>query len=108
MKEMAVTLATSVGWVGAVGTVVAYALVSRSRLDAHSLRFQAMNIGGAALLAVSALTSHNWPSMVSNVIWGSIGLHALLMARSYRRAVDETPALREVPEESGSEFVTAA
>jgi hypothetical protein len=69
------------GWVGAVGTVGAYALVSRRGLDAGSMRFQTINVVGAGLLAVSALSAGSWPSLVSNLVWMSIGLHALVSAR---------------------------
>jgi hypothetical protein len=79
-------MATSVGWIGAAGTVGAYALVSLRRLDAHSLRFQLINVMGAALLAISALSTHNWPSMVSNLVWMYLGVHALTHAREALRA----------------------
>jgi hypothetical protein len=81
MNHMVLMAATSVGWVGAVGTVGAYALVSRRRMDANSVRFQAVNVAGAGLLAVSALSAANWPSMVSNLVWMYFGLHALVKAR---------------------------
>ena len=79
-------MASSVGWVGAVGTVGAYALVSQRRLDAHSLRFQTINVVCAALLSVSALSVRNWPSMMSNLVWMGIGVHTLLGARQALRA----------------------
>jgi hypothetical protein len=99
-------MATSVGWVGAAGTVGAYALVSLRRLDAHSLRFQLINVVGAALLCVSALTTHNWPSMVSNLIWMYLGSHALLQAVGHAGAeagAEPVPA----PVEEVDELVAA-
>jgi hypothetical protein len=81
VDEMMSLVAGSVGWVGAVGTVGAYALVSRRRLDAGSMRFQTINVLGASLLAVSALSAGNWPSLVSNFVWMYFGLHALVGAR---------------------------
>jgi hypothetical protein len=87
VNEMVQTVASSVGWVGAAGTVGAYALVSSRRLDAHSMRFQAINIAGAGLLAVSALTAGNWPSFFSNLIWGYFGVHGLVRSRHAVRAV---------------------
>ena len=86
VNEMVLMVATSVGWVGAVGTVGAYALVSRSRLDANSMRFQTVNVVSAGLLAVSALSVHNWPSTVSNLVWAAVGVHALFRARHAVRA----------------------
>ncbi len=86
VNEMELVVASTVGWVGAVGTVGAYALMSQRRLDAHSLRFQTINVACAALLSVSALSVHNWPSMASNLVWMGIGVHALLGTRQARRA----------------------
>ncbi len=83
---MVLVAASSVGWVGAVGTVGAYALVSQRRLEAHSLRFQMTNAICAALLALSALSARSWPSMVSNLVWMGIGVHALLGSRQALRA----------------------
>ena len=50
------------------------------------MRFQLINVACAALLAVSALSVHNWPSMTSNLVWMGIGVHALLGARQALRA----------------------
>lgn len=79
-------VAATGGWIGAVGTVGAYALVSQRRMEAHSIRFQTINVACAALLAMSALSVHNWPSMTSNLVWMAIGVHALLGARQALRA----------------------
>lgn len=107
VNEMIMVVATSVGWVGAVGTVGAYALVSRSRLDANSMRFQLINVVGASLLAVSALTAGNWPSLVSNFVWMYFGLHALVKARhALRDAVIRRWRTRRVP--TGDDPSTAA
>jgi hypothetical protein len=81
---MLVVAATG-GWIGAVGTVGAYALVSQRRIEAHSLRFQTINVVCALLLSISALSVHNWPSAASNVVWMSIGVHALLRSRQALR-----------------------
>jgi hypothetical protein len=85
VNEMVVVAATG-GWIGAIGTVGAYAMVSQRRMEAHSLRFQTINVACAALLSVSALSVHNWPSMASNLVWMAIGVHALLGARQALRA----------------------
>ena len=81
-----VVVAATGGWIGAVGTVGAYAMVSQRRMEAHSLRFQLINVACAALLSASALSVHNWPSMASNLVWMLIGVHALLGARQALRA----------------------
>jgi hypothetical protein len=55
----------------------AYGLVSQGRLDAASLRYQTVNALGAGLLAVSAFSADNWPSLVSNLVWALIALLSL-------------------------------
>jgi hypothetical protein len=76
---------TTLGWVGALGTVAAYALVSQRRMDAHSLRFQAINTVGAGMLAISAMGHHSWPSAASNLLWAFFGTQALVNARELWR-----------------------
>jgi hypothetical protein len=68
------------GWVGALATMGAYGLVSQGRLDANSGRYQAVNVVGAALLAVSALSADNWPSLAANLAWMLIALLSLRRA----------------------------
>jgi hypothetical protein len=87
---MVLVAASSVGWIGAVGTVGAYAMVSQRRLSANSLRFQTINVACAAALSMSALSVHNWPSMMSNLVWMLIGLHALMGAREALRTAVST------------------
>jgi hypothetical protein len=85
---MVTAVAGVVGWIGVVGTVSAYALVSQRRMDANSIRFQAINVAGAALLALSALSRDNWPSFASNFLWLAIGAHTLHVNRhAINRAV---------------------
>ena len=77
-RERVLMLSRSLGWVGAVGTVGAYGLVSHASAGrASRMRFQAINVVGAGLLALSASTAANWPSMVSNLVWMYFGLHTL-------------------------------
>ena len=80
VNDTILAIASSVGWVGAVGTVGAYALVSQRRLEPTSLRFQGLNLLGGSLLAVSALSHGNWSSTVCNLIWMFFGAQAMLRA----------------------------
>ena len=80
------------GWLGALGTMGAYALVSQRRLHADSLRYQAINVVGAALLALSALSADNWPSLAANFAWMLIALSSL--ARAPRAVVEALGAWR--------------
>jgi hypothetical protein len=86
MSTNALFLTSTLGWVGAVSTVTAYALVSNKRLDANSMRFQAINLVGGGMLALSALSHGNWSSAASNMIWMFFGAQALVSARHLWRA----------------------
>ena len=80
-------LLTLAGWLGALGTVTAYALLTFGRLTSTSALFQSLNIAGAALLCVSATVSQAWPSAAVNAVWIVIGLQAIvpLVKRLTRR-----------------------
>ena len=73
--------ASAAGWTGTLCTAAAYALVSRQRLTADSTLFQALNVLGGVLLAVSAASSGAWPSLTSNVVWVLIGVQAVIGVR---------------------------
>jgi glucose dehydrogenase len=69
---------TLAGWLGALGTVTAYALLTFGKLTSTSATFQSLNIAGAALLCVSATVSQAWPSAAVNAVWIVIGLQAVV------------------------------
>jgi len=81
-------LLTLAGWLGALGTVTAYALLTFGKLTSTSAIFQSLNIAGAALLCVSATVSQAWPSAAVNAVWIVIGLQAVvpLVKRLTQRA----------------------
>lgn len=66
-----------IGWVGAVITLVAYALLTLQRLASASARYQWMNLVGSTGLAVNSFWNHAYPSVALNIIWMGIGLYAL-------------------------------
>ncbi|OBC00053.1 hypothetical protein A5784_21210 [Mycobacterium sp. 852013-50091_SCH5140682] len=66
-------LAAILGWLGTVGTFVAYVLVVRGRLIADSWRYGLLNALGGTSGAIAAGLYGAWPSAVSNVIWASVG-----------------------------------
>lgn len=68
------TLITVGGWIGAVAILAGYLLVSRGRLAGDSLRYQALNITGAALLMANCAYTGAWPSAISNVFYLGVGL----------------------------------
>lgn len=86
MNDILAHLITLAGWLGALATVGAYALVTQRRISVGSVTYQGLNITGAALLAVSATVSSAWPSAVVNYVWVLIGAQALVGMRHAVRA----------------------
>jgi hypothetical protein len=80
-------IALAMGWIGTVGSIAAYVLLSRGTWDATSLRYSAVN-GLAGVVAGSASAAYGaWPSVGSNLLWTGIAVHsALTTLRSRRRA----------------------
>lgn len=74
------TLLETLGWIGAVTLIVAYALVSYGRVRGSSVMYQALNIAGSVLLAANTAWHHAWPSVIVNVVWAMIAIGALFTA----------------------------
>ncbi len=80
---------TALGWLGAVTCLVAYVLVTRGTWAPSSGRYQLANVVSGALMGTVAAASGVWPSFVTNLVWGVVGLHAVVVAlrrRARRRA----------------------
>ncbi len=78
-------IAAAMGWIGTVGSISAYLLLSRGRWHATSLRYSALN-GVAGVLAASASAVYGaWPSVVSNLLWSCIALHSGVVTTLHRR-----------------------
>ncbi len=80
-------LALAMGWLGTIGSVGAYLLLSRGRWHATSLRYSALNglagvLGGCATAAYGA-----WPSVAANIVWTAIAVQAALTTLRERRTV---------------------
>lgn len=73
-------IAASLGWVGTIGTIMAYVLMSNGKLVSTSKRYAAMNVVGGLLAGASATAYAAWPSVVSNLVWATIGAWSLLSA----------------------------
>ena len=90
-------IALAMGWIGTVGSIAAYVLLSRGTWSATSLRYSALN-GLAGIVAGCAGAAYGaWPSVGSNLLWTGIAAHsALTTLRTRRRAhlsaVETAPA----------------
>ncbi|MCA0330546.1 MAG: hypothetical protein LCI03_11690 [Actinobacteria bacterium] len=62
------------GWVGALGILGAYGLLTVGRWDSASLRYQGANTLFAVLLLVWAVSIAAWQSALLNGVWAAVGL----------------------------------
>jgi len=67
----------TIGWVGAVALLIAYALVSFKRLEGDSVTFQFLNISGSVLLAANTIFYGSYPSTFVNLIWAGIAVFSI-------------------------------
>ena len=67
----------TIGWVGAVALLIAYALISFKRLEGNSTTFQFLNIGGSVLLAANTIFYGSYPSTFVNLIWAGIAVFSI-------------------------------
>ncbi len=76
-------LLSTVGWVGALAVLAAYALLTAGRTTPTSRAYQALNVVGGAGLLVHASLHSAWPSAVTNAVWLLVG--GLALARVAHR-----------------------
>ena len=81
VQIMPANVAMVIGWVGALGSMSAYWAVSTGRVAPDSLRYHGLNICACALLALACVNIGAWPSVVTNLLFMSIGLHMTFKVR---------------------------
>lgn len=74
-----------IGWIGAAGVLLAYALVSMGRIPPASYTYQWLNLVGAAGLAVNTVYYAAYPSTALNVVWAGIAVYAIGNLAKLRR-----------------------
>jgi hypothetical protein len=77
--------ATAMGWIGTVGTISAYVLLTRGYLNAGSVRYGVLNLLGGLLGAAGSTAYGAWPSVASNLIWAGVALQSVLVTVHARR-----------------------
>jgi hypothetical protein len=86
---MEIVFFDSLGWIGALLLLLAYALVSFKKLAADSLWYQGLNVVASALLAINTIYHQAYPSSFVNVIWTFIAIFAILtIRRKYAKSTD--------------------
>jgi hypothetical protein len=68
----------TLGWIGAVEVIIAYAMNSSGKMKSDSLMFQVLNLTGAIFLIINTWYNESYPSMVINIIWTVIAVAALI------------------------------
>jgi hypothetical protein len=98
-------LTAALGWLGMGGTFVAYLLLARGRLASESLGYAVLNTVGGLLGGAASTLYGAWPSVASNVVWATVGMHSVVVAlqRRDRWAADSRPAADEVSILDGAE-----
>ncbi|MBN8652379.1 MAG: hypothetical protein J0L67_13170 [Cytophagales bacterium] len=68
---------TILGWAGALAYITAYFLVSTKKIRADKPLFHWLNITGAVLMVINAVSQFDYPNVFVNVVWAVIALFAL-------------------------------
>lgn len=79
-------IAAAMGWIGTLGTISAYLMLSRGRWGSTSLRYAAVNGAGGLLGAAGSALYGAWPSVASNLLWSALALHSLVTTLHSRRS----------------------
>ena len=79
-------IASAMGWIGTIGSICAYLLLSRGQWDATSLRYSFLNLVAGALAGSASALYGAWPSVGSNVLWCAIAIHSAATTLRKRRA----------------------
>lgn len=78
-------IAAALGWIGTIGTIGAYVLLTRGTLGATSIRYSVMNGLGGLLGAAGSSAVGAWPSVVSNLLWSGIAVQTIVLTLRARR-----------------------
>jgi hypothetical protein len=97
--------AAAMGWIGTVGTIGAYLMLSRGHWHSTSVRYGLLNMLGGVLGAGGSAAYGAWPSVASNLIWSGVALQSVLVTLRSRRSVrtlsvvpePEPPSVQPVP-----------
>ncbi len=79
------------GWIGSIEVIVAYGLISYSKIvTGQSVLYQLLNATGAILLIVNTVYLEAYPSAFINVVWVGIAIAAIVKSIKQRRMLDQS------------------
>lgn len=87
-------LAAALGWLGTIGTFVAYAMLWKGWLTSESRRYALLNTVGGLLGGTASAIYGAWPSAAANFAWAALGVHSMVETHRRRRLeviVNEIP-----------------
>ena len=84
-------IAAAMGWIGTLGTISAYVMLSRGYVTAGSVRYGVLNLLGGLLGAAGSTAYGAWPSVASNLIWSGVALQSVLVTLRARRDLEVAP-----------------
>ena len=73
-------LINSIGWIGVIALLAAYALVSTKKVEGDSITYQLLNLLGSALLIVNSFYYRALPSVGVNIAWVGIAIYGMTRA----------------------------
>jgi hypothetical protein len=79
-KNMKLLIET-IGWIGSVLVISAYALNSYQKIKSDSLPFQLMNLIGGILLIINSFYKEAYPFTFINSVWVVIAISSLIKNR---------------------------
>lgn len=85
LVELLAQSSNAVGICGVVFLLTAFYLLSTSRLTAHHLQYQALNLTGAVLILFSLLFHWNTASVLIEIAWISISLIGIVRTLRQRK-----------------------
>ena len=97
-------IAAAMGWMGTLGTMGAYVMLSRGRWHSSSLRYAALNGIGGLLGGTAGAIYAAWPCVGSNAIWTCVAAHSAVRTIQDRRRQRRSVAVeRQVARRVGLE-----
>ena len=79
--------AAVMGWIGTLGTIGAYVMLSRGYVSPTSIRYGVLNLVGGLLGATGSAAYGAWPSVASNLVWAGVAMQSILVTLRTRRAL---------------------
>lgn len=72
-------LSAFLGWIGTFSYLLAYLLLCLNKLKSDQKLYHVLNIIGALGLICNALSFHDYPNVIVNIVWAIIALMAIFL-----------------------------